>query len=620
MTNQHSNKPEPLSDDISAPESVRSLSEPPSVSILRNAFWCVVIAAGASFFYALKIESSVFRVVALQLSLCGVDLWAAMNAAKIRRRLSSANDEDVLALKRESTAIHYLFVATPLVAILVLTGLSMVGQLVEVAVPRSQEQVIGGAILAVLAASLWTVFSRVLEQRSHSSISQDSLTLPEAPAVRAALSESRLAALLTGATLLTATIHPPIEGWFAWGLSLWTIAVASEHLIRLFAAWFQTTTVQGTFTAPIDSILREIFLTTTNPVSKAFDIAEARFGLSLRSSWTIGFFRRSVLPIAAGCLLIVWLSTCFVVIQPHQAGLEERFGVAQQVRLKPGLHTKLPWPFGEIRRYPAGIVQSMRIGFEEKTEEATVSEDKDRTLLWTQPHAREFSLVLGSETELVAVNAIVYFKIAEDTQGFLDHAFATSNPETALESLAYRVLMEQTRSATLADMLSRGRDQFAEDVRKKLSEYSSAERLGLDVVDVALINLHPPVEVASSYLDVINAELDSNRVVTVANGEAAKQILEAEQGSNGRLADAKVDAAKRVSVAGQESAEFIAVGEAFTAAPETYRLRLWFEAFERVLSGRRLFIVDSELPDVIFDERSGSADSMLIDPKKTKTP
>ena len=621
MTDQLPKYSEPVSYDIPATETNRIPNDaPPGITLLRNAFWCVVIAAGASFFYALNIESSLFRVVALQLSLCGVDLWAAMDAAKIRRRLGSTEDKNVLAQKRESAAIHYLFVAAPLVAILVLTVLSMISQLVEVAVPRSQEQVIGGAILAVLAASLWTVFSRSLEKQSHSSEPQDSLTLPEGAAVRAALSESRLAALLTGATLMAATVHPPIEGWFAWGLSLWMIAVASEHLIRLLFAWFQAITLQEIFTAPIDSILREIFLTTANPVKKAFDFAEARFGLSLRSSWTIGFFRRSVFPIAAGCLLIVWLSTCFVVIQPHQAGLEERFGVAQRVRLTPGLHTKLPWPFGEIRRYPAGIVQTMRIGFEEDDTKTSVSDDLERTLLWTQPHAREFSLVLGSETELIAVNAVVYFKIAEDTQGFLDYAFATSNPKVALESLAYRVLMEQTRSATLADMLSRGRDQFAETVRNKLSEYSSDERLGLDVVDVALINLHPPVEVASSYLDVINAELDSKRVITVAGGDAAKNILEAEQGSNGRLANAKVEAAKRVSVAGQESAEFIAVGEAFTAAPETYLLRLWFEAFERVLFGRRLFIVDSELPDVIFDERSRSTDSILIEPTQPRTP
>lgn len=608
MTSQLPSRQELPSDNAPAPEQ----QGPADVSVLRNAFFCIVTAVVATFFYALQTESSVFRAAAIQLCLCGVAIWAAMDAVKLRRRLSEASGEDAAAQTREAASIHYLFVAAPLVAVIVLSLLSMIGQLVEVSLPRSQQQIIGGAIGAVLAASLWTVFARVLRQQSKLSTESELPDLPETDAVHAALSESRLAALLTGATLMAATVYRPIEGWFAWGLSLWAIAVASEHLIRLLIGWFRPTDPSETFVAPVDSVLRDIFLSTTNPVGRAFDIAESRFGLSLRSSWTIRFFRRSMVPIAVGCLLTVWLSTCFVVIEPHQAGLEERFGVARRVRLPPGLHVKLPWPFGVIHRYPAGIVQTMQIGFEEKEVAASVSEDLSRTLLWTQPHEQEFSLVLGSETELVAVNAIVYFRIAQDTDGFLSHALATANPEVALKALAYRVLMEQTRSATLAELLSLGRDQFAVRVREKLAEYASAQQLGLEVIDVALLNLHPPVEVADSYLDVINAELDSTRVITVADGDAAKEIFAAEQGSNGRVASARIDAARRVSVAGQESAEFIAVGEAFLAAPETYRLRLWFEAFERVLLGRRLFIVDSALPDVIFDERAAPVDPTLI--------
>ncbi|MEM6331123.1 MAG: SPFH domain-containing protein [Planctomycetota bacterium] len=595
--------------------------------ILRNAAWCVAAAAGATLVYALQVESPLFRAAALQLCLCGTALWAAIDAAKIRRRLRGvAGGPEELPIKREAAALHYVCVASLLTAVLVFTGLSMLGQLVSIAIPRPQPEVVGGAILSVLAASLWTVFARVVGQR-YEGVPGDEQPTPhgaaargEGAAVRAALSESRLTALLAGGTLLAATVYPPIEGWFAWALSLWTVAVAGEHLIRLFVAWFKTTSLDREFTTPIGSILREVFLTTANPVGKAFDICEARFGLSLRSSWTIGFFRRSVTPIAAGCLLVVWASTCFVVIQPHQAGLEYRLGVAQKTRLAPGLHAKLPWPLGEIRRFPAGIVQTMQIGFEEDAGGAPVAQDADRTLLWTQPHAQEFALVLGSETELVAINAIVYFKIAEDTRGFLDHALASSNPEVALESLAYRVLMEQTRTATLKQLLSSGRDRFAAEVRERLSEYSAAERLGLDVVDVALINLHPPVEVAGSYLDVISAGLDSDRVVTVASGDAAKQTLEAQQNSNGRLADATAEAARRVSVAGQESAEFLAVGEAYAEDPETYRLRLWFEAFEQVLAGRRLMILDSQLPDVIFDERPRTADPVLAEPNPPRSP
>ena len=270
MTNQLPNESESRLDEPADFDTTDQMSDAEVVAVLRNAFWCVVFASAASFFYALKFESSLFRSVALQLCVCGVAIWAATDAAKIRRRLRAAEGEDVLAQKREAAAIHYLFLAAPLVAILVFTGLSMVGQLVDVAVPRSNQQVIGGAILAVLAASLWTVFTRVLKQQSLPSDEQASLTLPEGAAVQAALSESRLAALLTGGTLMAATVHPPIEGWFSWGLSLWVVAVAGEHLIRLFVAWFQPSTNQQSFTSPVESTLREVFLSTANPLAKGF--------------------------------------------------------------------------------------------------------------------------------------------------------------------------------------------------------------------------------------------------------------------------------------------------------------------------------------------------------------
>ena len=208
MTDQLPNGLSPQQDDNPVSDTARESQETSVSSMAHNAFWCVVVAAGASLFYALKIESSLFRGIALQLALCSVAVWSAMDAVKIRRKLEAVEDENGQAVKREATAIHYLFVAAPLVAVLVLTGLSMVAQLAEVAVVRSQQQVVGGAILAVLAASLWTVLARVFQPHSDegqisnpsdkdaSSTLQDGPTaLPEAAAVRAALLESRITAL-----------------------------------------------------------------------------------------------------------------------------------------------------------------------------------------------------------------------------------------------------------------------------------------------------------------------------------------------------------------------------------------------------------------------------------------
>jgi membrane protease subunit HflK len=243
----------------------------------------------------------------------------------------------------------------------------------------------------------------------------------------------------------------------------------------------------------------------------------------------------------------------------------------------------------------------MQIGFKDSAQASTspLSDDTPRALLWTKAHEEEFALVLGNETEMVSVNALVYYKIQDSKEGLFDYVYHTWNAETALEALAYRVLLESTRSATLNRILSADRAGFAEDFRDRLRGYVERERLGVEVVDVAIVNLHPPVQVAADYLDVIGANLDALRVEQEATGYRAARLLEAAAESQGLAASARIDAARRVALASAESNEFAAADNARKASPTTYDTRLWIETLEQSLQRKRLFLVEQSLLDKI---------------------
>jgi regulator of protease activity HflC (stomatin/prohibitin superfamily) len=276
--------------------------------------------------------------------------------------------------------------------------------------------------------------------------------------------------------------------------------------------------------------------------------------------------------------------------------VREHFGRVTGGPLLPGLHVTLPWPLGRIRAFPVKTVHQMPIGFIEADQ--PVNSQQPRALLWTKPHAKEeFALVLGGGTELVAVNAIVYFKIAEDRQGFLDYVYQQSMPEEALTAFAYRALMEETRGRTLDEVLSADRAAFARRLVESVRQQSRAARLGLEVVDLALLNLHPPIEAGGSYLDVINARLDAGRRVTEAEGERQVALLGAETRGSMAVATARTERSHRVSTALAEVAEFKAVVEALDDPRRTLRLRLWIEALEGALAEQRLFLVDRTLLD-----------------------
>ena len=60
-------------------------------------------------------------------------------------------------------------------------------------------------------------------------------------------------------------------------------------------------------------------------------------------------------------------------------------------------------------------------------------------------------------------------------------------------------------------------------------------RLGVEIIDVALINLHPPIAVAGAYLDVISAEIDAVRYQAEALGD--QNIVQARLVAKYRIAD-----------------------------------------------------------------------------------
>jgi regulator of protease activity HflC (stomatin/prohibitin superfamily) len=189
--------------------------------------------------------------------------------------------------------------------------------------------------------------------------------------------------------------------------------------------------------------------------------------------------------------------------------------------------------------------------------------------------------------------------------------YQCQNPDDALEAYAYRTLTESTRSTTLREVLTANRAQFADHLERTLRGYVESNRLGIEVVDVALMGLHPPVEAAADYLDVISARIDAERVHIEALGDAAVQVANVQQESASAIASAKVEAARRTGEALGESSQFLAIGEAYAVAPEPFQLRLWFEALEEILEQKRFVLVDQAVAEgsggILLDHRGRAA-------------
>ncbi|MEM7622296.1 MAG: SPFH domain-containing protein [Planctomycetota bacterium] len=148
------------------------------------------------------------------------------------------------------------------------------------------------------------------------------------------------------------------------------------------------------------------------PDKIAENVGEAlnyQFGVRVTETWFYSLLRRWWLALVAMCVLVGWLMTSLVVIEPHQRALIVTNGAIEldsdgrATEVGPGLHLKLPWPLArvsipefrtedadgnEIVRQTSTGVRTVNLG----TNPALESAD---AILWTNDHTAEevFNLV-----------------------------------------------------------------------------------------------------------------------------------------------------------------------------------------------------------------------------------
>ena len=309
------------------------------------------------------------------------------------------------------------------------------------------------------------------------------------------------------------------------------------------------------------------------------DSEEVKLNFSLKSLYTIKYTLK-VLPgliLALGFVLL--LSTTIFVVQPHQQAAVYRSGQLTRASIVgEGIHFKPPWPIGRVEIHDVYRISSMQIGY--------VAFD-DPQFLWTQFYGGgDHLLLLGNGNEKVTVNMRIMYNISDL------YAFITTsvNPQAILSAAAYEALMNRTVNTTLDAFLNIDRSSLSVSILEELSEFSVVNNLGLSVVQIIIEGIHPPAEVADVYQMVISASIDKNTIITGAETEAERRLIDADRQSRSIVNYAKARQYYRVSAAMQEMAVFHAAMEAHQINAESFELARYLEVFERVIGNSTVHV------------------------------
>lgn len=306
---------------------------------------------------------------------------------------------------------------------------------------------------------------------------------------------------------------------------------------------------------------------------------EENTGITMRSLWSMRYILNLLPAAVMGVALVLWLSTGIVTVGANQEGALYRTGKLQPQPLGPGLHLTFPWPVDRVEIYDTQSIGTVTIGY---------IPEGDVDNLWTEDHGiEEYRLLLGSGDEMVSINLKVQYKI----DNLYDYISSSAAPESLLQAKAYEIVTERTIVSDLETLLAVDRKAFAESFRQELTEKIAAHRTGLQVVDVVLESIHPPIEVADVYQSIISAGIAADELIINAENSANQSVLKAQADYITAVSDATVAQHEAIAAAKAEVAEFMASVAADSAYSAEYRFYKYMNALMQAYGNAKLILV-----------------------------
>ena len=256
---------------------------------------------------------------------------------------------------------------------------------------------------------------------------------------------------------------------------------------------------------------------------------------------------RTGLRLGAAAAGAWWFSSNFVLLTEDEQALVLRCG-RYQTTLSAGLHLRWPAPFETVYREKMDRVRSVAIGFRRldassdgagsasgrKSSPAPNKKlddfDSPDVIEWqTQHQSGEFvavpveSLLLTGDELAIELTADVQYRIRDLSRFVLQ----SSQPEAVLRAATESVLRHIATRTALENLLTSDRVSVEQQTRREVQAAADSYQLGVEILDVSLLDVHPPTDVVPAYRDVANALEEQEQAINLAQAEYSRLVLSA---------------------------------------------------------------------------------------------
>ena len=393
-----------------------------------------------------------------------------------------------------------------------------------------------------------------------------------------------IASFLTGASLIAYHAGLDLDRPVSFLIALLILALAVEVLVMVYTRRFPAAPSDRPSLIPEFRTYR-LLLSAVDPIHISH--ASSWFSEFLHSRMAelpvIGFVYRHARLLLLGLLIVGYLGTALVIVEPTERAIIERFGSFQAGYglLEPGLHLKLPWPCETAHFCETERVFSLNVG--------TTANPNEKAFVWAREHGDVQPFLSGDNNFLYPYLAVLY-KVDDPVVFFNGH----SQPVDILQKVCLRVLTETLVGKPLYSIFTADRKTLVNLLSEKLQQRMDDLKVGIRVLAICLKDVHPPISVASAYEAVVSAEQTKQTTILAAQSHRNTEIPDTRASAENVVQAAETYKLQRIHDARGEGSRFHSTEKTFQKTRAVTKQRLYLETMQKALRSARLILIDKK--------------------------
>jgi len=314
-------------------------------------------------------------------------------------------------------------------------------------------------------------------------------------------------------------------------------------------------------------------------------------------------YRRVIIGVSAICLIIGYLSAGLFIVRPGEEAIVQRFGRITRQGVMPGIHYRFPFPFERSLTIQTKRINRVEIGF--RTRESF--EDEPEAYLWETRHIKgryekryDEALMLTGDQNIVDVWLVVHYRV----RNVVDFLFRVDEPKNLIKGASEAAVRYIVAKEDIDILLTKKRHWIEEKIKKTLEDLLERYGIGVEVTEVAILAVHPPIEVVPAFRSVASASEDKERYAREAESYFNRIVPRARADAARVIEEARAYQMVKTNRARGESDRFLQRLDQYRAAKEITMIRIYLETMEQVLPGIKKFILPPGSSQDILDLRT----------------